>query len=106
MIVQCSLRQPFCHLILVCCCAWLASPAAAAPTTRPNIFFAIADDWSWPHAGVYGDTCVKTPTFDRVAREGILFTHSFPAASSCTPSRAAILTGQWPHRLACRRPVQ
>ena len=53
----------------------------AAKDPRPNIFFAIADDWSWPHAGVYGDTCVKTPTFDRIAREGILFAHSFTAAS-------------------------
>lgn len=76
-----------------------AQSAAAAPDVRPNIFFAIADDWSWPHAGAYGDTVVKTPTFDRVAREGVLFNHSFCAAASCTASRAAVLTGQWPHRL-------
>lgn len=66
---------------------------------RPNILFAIADDWSWPHAGAYGDKTVKTPAFDRVAREGILFTHSFCAAPTCTASRAAVLTGQDPHRL-------
>ncbi len=85
--------------------ACLASPVNAQ-TTRPtvaapgpDILFAIADDWSFPHAGVYGDTCVKTPTFDRVAREGALFTHSFCVAPSCTASRASILTGQFPHRL-------
>jgi N-sulfoglucosamine sulfohydrolase len=66
---------------------------------RPNILFAIADDWSWPHAGVYGDKTIKTPAFDRVAREGILFSHSFCAAPTCTASRAAVLTGQDPHRL-------
>jgi N-sulfoglucosamine sulfohydrolase len=66
---------------------------------RPNILFAIADDWSWPHAGVYGDKTIKTPAFDRVAHEGILFSHSFCAAPTCTASRAAILTGQDPHRL-------
>ncbi|HKS37789.1 MAG TPA: sulfatase [Verrucomicrobiae bacterium] len=65
----------------------------------PNILFCIADDWSWPHAGTYGDSVVKTPNFDRVAREGALFTRAFCAAPSCTPSRAAILTGQAPHRL-------
>jgi arylsulfatase A-like enzyme len=59
----------------------------------------MADDWAYPHAGVCGDPVVKTPTFDRVAREGFLFTHAFSAAPSCTPSRAAILTGQAPHRL-------
>ena len=72
---------------------------AAGADPRPNILYCLADDWSWPHAGVYGDRVVRTPTFDRVAREGILFTHCFSAASSCTPSRAAMLTGQYPHRL-------
>jgi arylsulfatase A-like enzyme len=61
--------------------------------------FVIADDWSWPHAGVYGDRVVKTPNFDRVAREGVLFTNAFCASPSCTPSRGAILTGQAVHRL-------
>ena len=67
---------------------------------RPNILFAIADDWSWPHASVYGDNAVSTPVFDRVAREGVRFSNAFTAAPSCTPARAAILTGQYPHRLA------
>lgn len=66
---------------------------------RPNILFAIADDWSWPHAGIYGDRTIKTPNFDRVAREGVLFSHAFCAAPTCTASRGAVLTGQAPHRL-------
>ena len=60
---------------------------------------AIADDWSFGHAGAYGDRTVRTPNFDRVAREGALFTHAFTASPSCTPSRAALLTGQAIHRL-------
>ena len=67
------------------------------PSLRPNILVIIADDWSYPHAGAYGDKVVKTPTFDRVAREGVLFRHAFVAAPSCTPSRASLLTGQAPH---------
>ncbi|HEV8605898.1 MAG TPA: sulfatase [Tepidisphaeraceae bacterium] len=66
---------------------------------RPNILFAIADDWSFGQAGVYGDRAVKTPNFDRVAREGVLFTNSYCIAPTCSPSRAGILTGQPPHRL-------
>jgi arylsulfatase A-like enzyme len=66
---------------------------------RPNILFCIADDWGFPHASVHGDRVVRTPTFDRVAREGALFNQSYCASPSCTPSRGAILTGQAIHRL-------
>ena len=69
------------------------------PKNQPNILFCLADDWSWPHAGIAGDKVVKTPTFDRVAREGVLFTKAFVTAPSCTPSRGSILTGQWHWRL-------
>ncbi|MBN1344047.1 MAG: sulfatase [Phycisphaerae bacterium] len=67
--------------------------------SRPNILFAISDDQSWVHTGAMGDPVVRTPTFDRVAREGVLFTHAFCMSPSCTPSRGAILTGQVPFRL-------
>lgn len=60
----------------------------------PNILFIIADDWSFPHASIYGDSVVKTPHFDRIAREGLLFNHAFVSSPSCTPSRAAVLSGQ------------
>jgi hypothetical protein len=73
-------------------------PAWADETTevakRPNILFAMSDDQSYPHASILGDPVVKTPAFDRIAREGVLFTHSFAACPSCTPSRSAILTGR------------
>jgi N-sulfoglucosamine sulfohydrolase len=77
-----------------------STPSQPAPARRPNVLLAIADDWSFPHASVYGDTLVRTPTFDRIAREGARFTHAFAAAPSCTASRAALLTGQAIHRLA------
>jgi N-sulfoglucosamine sulfohydrolase len=65
----------------------------AAPA-RPNILFAIADDWSFGHAGAYGARWVKTPAFDRVAREGVLFTHAYTPNAKCAPSRAVLLTGR------------
>jgi len=61
---------------------------------RPNILLAIADDQSWPHTGAYGSRIVKTPAFDRIAREGILFTHGYCPAPQCSPARAALLTGK------------
>ncbi len=76
-----------------------AAALAAARHDSPNILYCLADDWSWGHAGVYGDRVIHTPVFDRVVREGVLFTHAFSAAPTCTASRAAMLTGQAPHRL-------
>ena len=66
---------------------------------RPNIVFCMADDWSWPHAGILGDPVVRTPHFDRIAREGVLFENAFVSTPSCTPSRLSILTGQHHWRL-------
>jgi N-sulfoglucosamine sulfohydrolase len=77
----------------------LATSCNKEPDRPPNILFAIADDWGWPHAGVYGDPVVQTPAFDRIAREGILFNHAYISSPSCTPSRNAILTGQYHWRL-------
>ena len=75
--------------------------AQPTPTnTRPNILFAIADDWSAGHAGAYGCRWVKTPMFDRVAKQGLLFTRAYTPTGKCSPSRASILTGRNPWQLA------
>lgn len=66
----------------------------AQTVSRPNILFAIADDWSFGHAGAYGATRVRTPAFDRVAREGVLFTRAYTPNAKCAPSRAILLTGR------------
>lgn len=61
---------------------------------RPNILFAIADDWGFGHASAYGCKWVNTPAFDRVAREGLLFTRAYTPNAKCAPSRAILLTGR------------
>jgi len=71
----------------------------AAPSARPNILLVIADDWSFPHTGIDGMRIVPTPAIDRLGREGAHFRRAFVASPSCSPSRAAILTGQTPNRL-------
>lgn len=77
----------------------LLSGSVLRAEERPNILFCIADDWGWPHAGVYGEPVVMTPAFDRLAREGVLFENAFVTAPSCTASRNSLLTGQWHWRL-------
>ena len=69
---------------------------------RPNILFILADNWRWPTAGILGDPMAKTPVFDRMVREGVLFTHTFNPVPSCSPCRASLLTGRYPHELGER----
>src|SRR5881628_2303260 len=72
-----------------------ASASAAQQPARPNILFIIFDDWNGStHAGAYGCTWIKTPNFDRVAREGVLFKNAFTSNPKCSPCRASILTGR------------
>src|SRR5688500_6099889 len=80
---------PFVVLALV-----LIARIHAAPAARPNILFVISDDQSFPHASAYGTKWVKTPAFDRIAREGLLFTRAHTPNAKCAPSRASILTGR------------
>src|ERR1051326_7767658 len=72
----------------------LGAAAGCGRIRPPNILLALADDQSWLHTQAAGDPNVRTPNFDRVAREGIRFNHSYCASPSCTPSRTSILTGR------------
>ena len=77
-----------------------ALPAFARDARRPNVVFAFADDWG-RHAGAYArlesggvNDIIRTPNFDRIAAEGVLFRRAFVSAPSCTPCRSALLSGQ------------
>jgi arylsulfatase A-like enzyme len=86
-------------------------PAAHAQTARPNFLFVFCDDLGWGDLPCYGHQSVlahggwivrgdlKTPHLDRMAREGTRFTQFYVASAVCSPSRAAIMTGQFPARL-------
>jgi N-sulfoglucosamine sulfohydrolase len=77
--------------------ALLLAPLAvsqAAEIKRPNILIVINDDQSWLECSAYGNSSVRTPAFDRVARAGVLFTRAYCSAPSCAPARAALLTGR------------
>ena len=89
-------------ILLAVACLWLPGMSLSA-AERPNILFAIADDWGTDHAGAYGCDWIKTPSFDRLAREGILFRRAYTPNAKCAPCRATILTGRnsWQLEDAC-----
>lgn len=74
--------------------------AWAAPTTeRPNVVFILADDMGYADLSSYGAKNVKTPNIDRLAQQGVRFTQFYSNGPECTPTRTALLTGRYPHRV-------
>ena len=74
--------------------AWVSSQSPALP----NIVLIIADDLGWGDLGVYGHPTIRTPRLDALAAEGTRLTSFYVASPSCSPSRAAFLTGRYPIR--------
>lgn len=72
--------------------------SSAVAAERPNIVLIYADDLGYGDVGCYGATEVNTPNIDRLAREGLRFTDAHSAAATCTPSRYAMLTGEYAWR--------
>ncbi|GAB5405247.1 MAG: sulfatase [Aureliella sp.] len=64
---------------------------------RPNIVLIIADDMNWDDCGAYGHPAIRTPNIDQMAAEGLLFRNAYLTTNSCSPSRASIITGKYPH---------
>ena len=79
---------------VVLCTVFSCTRIKEEQTSRPNILFCLADDAAYPHMGAYGTKWVRTPGFDRVAGEGILFTRAYTPNAKCAPSRACIITGR------------
>ena len=79
-------------------------PISAQPTaTRPNIIYILADDQGWKDVGFHGSD-IKTPTLDRLAAQGAVL-NQFYSQAMCTPSRAALMTGRYPHRYGLQTAV-
>ena len=75
-----------------------AAPAEAAPPAHPNIIFVFIDDGGYADLSCFGNTEIKTVNIDRLAAEGRKFTQYYVNAPICSPSRTAVLTGQYPAR--------
>ncbi|MEK6261633.1 MAG: arylsulfatase [Planctomycetota bacterium] len=99
-------QTAFCQVVCRAVLAGLAlvghfgAASAAEPASKPNIIFILADDVGYGDLGCYGATKIKTPNLDRIAREGTRFTDAHSPSSVCTPTRYALMTGQyaWRHR--------
>jgi arylsulfatase A-like enzyme len=94
--------MPFHRLVLFAVFVLLLLPGTSrvqSPPARPNIVFILADDLGINDLACYGRKDHLTPNLDRLAREGMRFTNAYSAASVCSPTRAALLTGKSPARL-------
>ncbi|XP_063099117.1 arylsulfatase L isoform X2 [Cavia porcellus] len=80
------------------CLAVRTTSASDAPSSLPNFLLLMADDLGIGDLGCYGNGTLRTPNIDRLAEHGVKLTHHIAAASVCTPSRAAFLTGRYPIR--------
>lgn len=74
--------------------------AAPANQSRPNLLFILADDLGWTDLGCYGSSFYETPHLDALARDGVRFTQAYAACPVCSPTRASIMTGKYPARMA------
>ncbi|MEO0415638.1 MAG: sulfatase, partial [Verrucomicrobiota bacterium] len=70
-----------------------------AKDSRPNILLFLVDDLGRHQVGCYGSEFYETPHIDRLAEQGMRFTHAYAAAAVCSPTRASIMTGKYPARL-------
>lgn len=84
-------------ILLLLLCSFAVYNSNAHAQSRPNIILIIADDIGWNDIGAYGNTAIRTPNLDRLAKEGMKFTNAFVTSSSCSPSRSSIITGRYPH---------
>jgi arylsulfatase A-like enzyme len=78
-------------------CASNAS-AQAQPQARPNVVIIYTDDLGYGDTSAYGATAIKTPNIDRLAKDGLRFTDAHSEAATCTPSRFALMTGEYAFR--------
>ena len=81
-----------------------AKPDTKAPPDRPSLVIIFTDDQGYADVGCFGATGFETPNLDRMAAEGMRFTDFYSAAPSCTPARAALMTGCYPQRVSMPHP--
>jgi len=86
-------------LLVVSTVGSTAAAGAASGRGRPNFLLILVDNVGYGDLGCYGNARVKTPHIDRLAAEGVRCTDFYVASPSCTPSRAALLTGRHPERI-------
>jgi arylsulfatase A-like enzyme len=74
------------------------SAKGSRPAQRPNLIFILADDMGWGDLSCFGSTHINTPNIDRIAANGVRFTHAYSASPWCSPARLGLYTGKNPGR--------
>ncbi|MBL9202147.1 MAG: sulfatase [Opitutaceae bacterium] len=89
------MKSPNLPLAFALLLSFAASACSAASPARPNILWLVAEDAAATYYSAYGDPLARTPTFDRIAREGILYERAYSTSAVCAPTRASIITGMF-----------
>ena len=92
-----SVARIFSSLSKTICCIALLSTANAFATEHPNILLIVSED-NGPELGCYGEATVQTPVLDKLAANGVRFENAYVPQAGCSQSRAALLTGLYPHQ--------
>ena len=84
--------------LLVFCITFMATALHVVAAEQPNVVYIISDDHDYEHLGFMGNAYVHTPTLDRLAQNGTVFTTAHLPMSRCHPTLASFLSGRWPHQ--------
>lgn len=94
-----SFRCLIVHRVALVILGGLLAVSGAAAERPMNVVFLLVDDWGWTDGGVFGSDLYETPNIDKLAHRGVRFTQAYAACTVCSPTRAAVMTGQYPARL-------
>jgi arylsulfatase A-like enzyme len=97
-VARCSLRFRLLLVVAACAASSLDNSVEAA-ARKPNVVVFLIDDLGWSDLSCMGSKLYETPHLDRMASQGMKFTHAYSACTVCSPTRAALLTGKYPARL-------
>lgn len=95
-----STRRAFLQHLALGASLFAAGEAAPSAPSKPNVLFILADDLGWRDLGCFGSTFYETPHLDALAADGVRFSQAYAACPVCSPTRASILTGKYPARMA------
>src|SRR5688572_17074701 len=99
------MRSAFVAILVAGCALASAAGAQEGVAARPNVVLIITDDMGWADLGSYGATDVRTPNIDSLARDGIRLTDFYANGTTCTPTRAALISGRYQQRFGLETPL-
>ncbi len=99
------MRRVLLVALLIGCVATATAHAQAVRGARPNVVLIISDDMGWADLSSYGATDIRTPNLDRLAREGLRLTDFYANGTTCSPTRAGLISGRYQQRYGIEAPL-